>query len=274
MTRRTAIRSGRPGGAMRLIVAAVMIAVALFSYFGSQSYNPVTGEEQYISLTPEQEIALGLQSTPAMIQEYGGMYPDDRQQAYLDQIGFSIVNNSIARQTEWQYEFYLLNDPQTINAFALPGGQVFITKALFDRLKTEGQLAGVLGHEIGHVVARHGAEHIATAQLSQGVIEAVLVASESDKTAQAAQFIAQLINLQYGRDDELESDYLGIRFMSEAGYDPYAMIGVMEILAEAAGDNRQPEFFSTHPNPENRIEEIRAAIAEFFPNGVPERLKQ
>ena len=159
-----------------------------------------------------------------------------------------------------------------------PGGQMFLTAALYDRLETEGQVAGVMAHEIGHVVARHSAERIAKAELTQGLTGAVVIASydpdnpRSQQTAQAAAMIGQLVNMKFGRDDELESDRLAVRFMADAGYDPRSLIGVMEVLAEAGGPNRTPEFFSTHPNPENRIAEIREAIAAEFPNGVPEGL--
>jgi predicted Zn-dependent protease len=146
------------------------------------------------------------------------------------------------------------------------------------RLETEGQLAGVLAHEIGHVVARHSAEHIAKARLTEGLTGAAVIAvydpenPSSQHTAQVALLIGQLVNLKFGRDDELESDRLGVRFMAEAEYDPRSLIRVMEILAEAGGPSRQPEFFSTHPNPENRVENIQQAIAAEFPNGVPEGL--
>jgi predicted Zn-dependent protease len=259
---------------MRLGVAVVMVIVALISYFGSSVYNPVTGEDQYISITPNQEIALGLQAAPEMIRQHGGLEPNPEFQAVVDRVGNQLVQSSAARDTGWQFEFYLLNDPETINAFALPGGPVFITEALFNRLETEGQLAGVLGHEIGHVVARHSAQRIAKDQLTQGLVGAVAVAAtdpenpNSQAAAQIAAVVGQLVNMKYGREDELQSDQLGVRFMAEAGYDPRALMGVMEILAEANEGGGQPEFFSTHPNPENRIKRIQEAIQALFPNGV------
>jgi predicted Zn-dependent protease len=140
-------------------------------------------------------------------------------------------------------------------------------------------LAGVLGHEVGHVVGRHSAEHIAKQQLTQGLTGAVVLSTydpndpSSQRTAQIAMVIGQLVNMKFGREDELESDHLGVRFISEAGYDPRALIGVMQILEEASGGARQPEFFSTHPNPENRVARIEEAIQQQFPGGVPEGLK-
>lgn len=264
---------GRSGGTGRLLVAAVMVIFALISFFSSKTYNPVTGEEQYISLTPKQEIALGLQAAPEMIEQYGGLYPDQRYQYSVDQIGKRLLQTDAIADTEWQFDFHLLADPNTINAFALPGGQVFITAALYSRLETEGQLAGVLGHEIGHVIARHGAQRIAKAELTEGLTGAVVVASGDARSAQVARMVGQMVNMKYGREDELESDKLGVRFMVEAGYDPRAMIRVMEILRDAGGGGRQPEFFSTHPNPENRIARIEQAIDELYPNGVPDGLQ-
>ncbi len=262
---------GRSLNKMRLLLAAGMALFALYSFWSSKEVNEVTGEEQYISLTEDQEIQLGLQAAPQMIQQHGGLYQSQELQDYIDEVGFYLVNNSLARDTDWQFEFHLLNDPQTVNAFALPGGQVFITTALYEQLETEGQLAGVLGHEIGHVLARHGAQRMAKQQLTQGLTQAVLIGASTD-SAQFAQMIGNMVNMKYGRDDELQSDDIGVRIMAESGYDPSAMIGVMEILAEASGGSGQPEFFSTHPNPDNRIQKIQSAIDRVFPDGVPEGL--
>lgn len=259
---------------MRLIFGLVIAAVSLYSYFGSSEFNPVTGETQYLSLTPRQEIALGLEAVPRMLGEYGGPHPDRNAQRRVDEIGRNLVKNSSARETKWAYEFHLLNDPRTVNAFALPGGQIFITYALYEKLKTDAQLAGVLGHEIGHVAARHSAQQIAKSQLTQGLTGAAVVASGDDGVGYAALLIGQLVNMKYGRGDELQSDALGLKIMSEAGYDPRAMIQVMKVLSEASGaDGGRPEFFSTHPNPDNRIARIEEIIEELFPDGVPPGLE-
>ncbi len=263
-------------GKGRLIVALVVAVFALISYFGSKSYNPVTGEDQYVSITAEQEIALGLQAAPSMVQQFGGLLQDEQAQALVDRVGKSVVRRSPAAQSGYPFEFHALADMQTVNAFALPGGQIFITAALLSKLETEGQLAGVLSHEVGHVVGRHGAEHLAKEELTQGLTGSVLLATfdpdnpGSYNTAQMAQVVASLINNKYGRDDELESDRFGVAYMSDAGYNPGAMIRVQEILDELAGSGRPPEFLSTHPNPENRIAVIKEAIDAKFPGGVPE----
>ena len=275
-TRRAA--GGRSSPLPRLIIALVLAAISLFTYFSARTDNPVTGETQYIDMTIEQEIALGLQAAPEMAAEYGGLDPDDQVQALVDDVGGQLVGQSEAGSVPYEYEFYVLGDNQTINAFALPGGPMFITRALLDRLQTEGQLAGVLAHEISHVVGRHSAEQITRARLSEGLTGAAVIAAydpdnpASMRTAQVALLISQLITMRFGRQDELEADRLGVRWMAEAGYDPRSLIGVMEILAEASQGQAPPEFFSTHPNPENRISNIEEAIAAEFPNGVPEGL--
>ena len=261
-------------------MALAIAAFSLLSYCSSRSYNPVTDETQYVGISPEQEIALGLQAAPEMIQEFGGMDADQQAQAVLDRVCERLLANSEAGQTEWPFECTLLADSQTINAFALPGGQLFITAALYDQLETEGQLAGVMAHEIGHVIARHSSQQIAKQKLTEGLTGAAVIATydpdnpASRQTAQVAALIGQLVNMKFGRDDELQSDRLGVQFMVEAGYDPRAMIQVMEILAAASQGNQPPEFFSTHPNPDNRIARIEEAIQEAFPNGVPDGLDQ
>jgi predicted Zn-dependent protease len=234
---------------------------------GSKTFNPVTGEEQYISISQDQEIALGVQAAPEMAAQYGGLAPEVELQAIVDEVGNRLVQNSFARESTYPFEFHLLDDPETVNAFALPGGQIFITWALMSRLESEDQLAGVLGHEIGHVIGRHGAEQIAKQELSQGLTGAVVLATydpdnpSSAGSAQVALMLGQLINMRFGRDAELESDFWGVCILNEAGYDPNELVRVMEILNEASGGVRPPEFLSTHPDPGNRIAEIENAIA-------------
>jgi predicted Zn-dependent protease len=246
-----------------LIIALIVAGVSTLKYCTSKTYNEYLGIYQHVSISPEQEIAIGLQTKPAMIQEYGGIDPDQRSQQLVNEVGQQLVNQSIARNTPYQYEFTVLNDQNTINAFALPGGQVFITRALFDQLKSKDQLAGVLGHEIGHVVGRHAGERMQKDGLLQGLAGAAGVAFGDYGSNQAAQQVAALIGLSYGRDQELQSDNLGVRFMLDAGYNPEEMIGVMEILKAASGGQRQDEFRSSHPDPENRIEKIREAIQQY-----------
>jgi predicted Zn-dependent protease len=258
----------------RWLIALIIAIVSVVTYFGSTSENPITGEKQRVALKPEEEVALGLKSAPEMAAQMGGISRNAQARALVERVGASLVRESIAAKSPYRFSFNVLADPKTINAFALPGGPIFITEGLLRVLKSEGELAGVLGHEIGHVIARHSSEHLAKAKLTQGLIGAATIGTGDYTTAQIGQMVGSLINMRYGRDDELESDALGIRIMAEAGYDPRAMIGVMETLAKASSGSRQPEFFSTHPRPENRQTRIREEIAKRFPSGVPEGLKK
>jgi beta-barrel assembly-enhancing protease len=259
--------TGRGGGCGgRLIMAALIAISSVVMFLSSRQDNPITGETQYVDLTVEQEISMGLQAAPEMASQFGGIDANPNDRALVADIGNRIVNQSPAGRSPYEFEFHLLADAETINAFALPGGQIFITRALYDQLQTEGELAGVLGHEIGHVVGRHSAEHIAKAKLTQGLTGAAVIAAydpnnpRSIGTAQLAALVGQMINMKYGRDDELESDFLGVCFIDNAGYEPSELIRVMEVLAASREGPSPPEFFSTHPNPENRVERIQEAI--------------
>ncbi|MEN3353581.1 MAG: hypothetical protein V7640_1739 [Betaproteobacteria bacterium] len=244
---------------MRFIIAIIIALVGVFSYYTTTSENPITGEKQHIRLTPEQEIALGRQLAPQMAAQLGGLSQSDKRDL-VKRVGEKIVAQSSATRSPYKYSFYLLADRKTVNAFALPGGQVFITEGLLSLLERDDELASVLGHEVGHVLARHSAERLAKQQLTQSLIGAVAVGSGSYDTAQLAQLAGSLINMKYGRDDELEADSLGLRLAREARYDPRAMISVMQKLEKASGGGRQPEFASTHPSPTNRIQRIKEQL--------------
>ncbi len=268
--------SGFPGG--RLVIAAIVAIISLVGYFAARQENPVTGEVQNVSMSVEQEVALGQQAAPEMAAQHGGLAQSEELQQRVDTIGQAILAQSEASEAPYPFEFHALEDDETVNAFALPGGQVFVTEGLINLLKSDGELAGVLAHEIVHVVGRHSAEQVARAQLAEGLSGAAVIASydpnnpASAGSAQVAQLIAQTVNMKFGREDELEADKLGVRYMADAGYDPRALIRVMQVLGEASEGARPPEFLSTHPDPGRRVEQIEAAIAEVFPQGVPEGL--
>ncbi|WP_299535106.1 M48 family metalloprotease [Ulvibacterium sp.] len=244
---------------IRIFIGLAIVAFAFIQRCNNKEENPYTGRIQTIDMSAEQEIAIGLQSAPEMARQHGGLYPDERLQSYVDAVGAKLVNNSVARETPYSYDFHLLADDRTINAFALPGGQIFITYALFSKLN-EAQLAGVLGHEIGHVMGRHSAERIAESSFWRTVSMGASVGADAGGIVGS---IGQNTLLKNGRGDELESDQLGVLLMIRSGYEPREMIKVMEILKDAAGPNRTPEFQSTHPNPENRIQKIKEAIQRY-----------
>jgi predicted Zn-dependent protease len=261
------------------LILGLLLAVAAFAMYRCRtSENPITGEKQRVALSRDQEIVLGLQSRDQMKAEFGGDDPSPGDNARVDRIGqrlLATIPHATDPQRGYRFEFHLLADPKTVNAFALPGGQIFITRALYDRLPSDAMLAGVLGHEIGHVIHRHGAEHLAKQGLVQGLMGALVVGASDYADPRSAQMVAQavgsIVMMKHGRKDELESDTQGVETMIAAKYDPNALVGVMEVLAKASGGSgkRAPEWASTHPNPENRIDAIRAEIAKRLPGGVP-----
>ncbi len=244
----------------RIIIAIVIAAVSFISYFATSTTNEVTGQVQQVSLSPDEEVQLGLAAVPSLTSEYGGK-SNPALTRYVESVGKRVIALSSAAKSRYPFQFVVLADQDTINAFALPGGPVFITEALLSKLGDEAQLAGVLGHEIGHVLARHGAQQLAKAELTQGLVLATGVAADDQRQMALARAVGSLVIMKYGRNDELQSDALGVQLMAEAGYEPRAMLDVLKVLKASAGGGRQPEFFSTHPNPENRIGELESIIA-------------
>ena len=261
-------RRGGPGINPRIILGLLIIVGSLlYHWISTTSYqNEFTGRKQALALaTPQEEIALGLQSAPQMIRESGGLSRDANGRELVGRVGARLIASTAARETSYQFKFHLLADTETVNAFALPGGQIFITEALFRRLKSEDQLAGVLGHEMGHVVGRHSNEQMANSRLWSGLAQGLgvlLSDGHNNSGAQMANMVAQWRVMKFSRDDESESDALGVRFMVQAGYNPEALIGVMEILAQVSSGSSRSDFMSSHPNPANRMEHIREVIAK------------
>lgn len=277
---------GRSNGLKaRLLIALAIVGFAVLSYYLKPGdLNEVTGEVERVALIdPEEEIQLGLQAAPEMVDMHGGQSRDRGGQQAVNIVGGQLLDaldRDLAQHDRHNpyrnaFRFTLLADPQTVNAFALPGGPVFITQALYDKFTTKGQLAGVLGHEIGHVLARHANKQMARQGMFQGIAGAVGVLGGDVNSARMGQMVSSVLSTSYGRDAELESDKWGVRLMAMAGYDPRAMIDVMQILDEASGGaGGPPEFLSTHPKPANRVEYIKQVIAEEFPNGVPDGLEK
>ncbi len=266
--RQTHPRGRSPLGAMgpRLMIGLVIVLFALGSYFmgTKKEENPVTGEMQRVGFSIEQGVQLGLQSAPQMANQHGGEHPDVAAGRRVDQVGGRLLRSDprIAN-AGFHFDFHLLRDDRTVNAFALPGGQIFITAALYNRFQTEDELAGVLGHEIGHVVQRHSAQQMAKSKLFSGIGAALATAAGGGQSGQMGAMVGQLLNTKYGRDDELESDEWGVQLMYRAGYDPNKLITVMEILEQASGGASPPEFLSTHPSPKNRIAKIKEHIERY-----------
>lgn len=265
--------------AIRLGIGAVIILFSLIGFLSRGERNEVTGEWQRVGgLTVPEEIQLGLHSVQEMAMRHHGFSRDPEATANVELMGQRLIqalSQSLERQGRrlpYQFQFHLLADPRTVNAFALPGGQVFITEALYRQFTHPGQLAGVLGHEVGHVLERHGAQQMAKSHLLQGMAGAAGVVGGTQSSVQAAAVIGNLVTMSYGRGDELESDLWGVKLMVMIGFKPEHMIEVMDILEKAGGDG-PPDFLSTHPSPANRREHIESVVETLFPDGLPPGLR-
>jgi len=255
----------------RVVILLAIVAFGFIQYLATTKkvVNPYTGESQRIALSPQQEVQLGLQSVPKMIQMHGGEHLDSEARGIVDRVGARLVEHVHRTATHgapigYPFEFHLLADEDMINAFALPGGQIFITAALYKQLENEGQLAGVLGHEIGHVVAKHSNEQMSKSGFLKSIGTGVAVALGGDGgngSAQLGAMVNQVLTTKYGREDEYESDRIGCWLLHHAGYNPREMLGVLEILKRSASGPRPPEMLSTHPLAENRIDKIKEVLA-------------
>jgi predicted Zn-dependent protease len=243
------------------------LAITLLALgFGGCSVNPATGKRQIALISEQQEIAMGLESAKGAEAQYG-RYPDDELQAYVSEIGQRLAAASERPQLPWS--FTVIDDP-TVNAFALPGGQIFVTRGILTHFNSEAELASVLGHEIGHVTARHSVEQLSTQQLASLGLGVAMIASEDMRPygGMIAQGM-QLMFLKFSRDDESQSDMLGLRYMTRTGYDPNEMPKMFVTLgriSELQGGGRIPAWASTHPDPVNREQDTYDRIAALPPD--------
>ena len=249
----------------------VGFAALLIAPLGACQVNPATGKRTLILMSWDKEKRLGLEAAPLMTEQFGGEVPDATATDYTREVGMKLTTGVEDAVPELDWEFTLVNSP-VINAFALPGGKIFMTRGLAEKLSSEAELAGVLGHEIGHVTARHSNQQM-SAQLginfALGAAAVAVGVSDPDSDLRrygqagvpAMMVGSNLFLLKYGRDDESEADLLGMRYMSRAGYNPVGQLRVMQVLeAETASSGRPPEFLSTHPYPESRIERIQELL--------------
>ena len=237
---------------LALLAVAVFTAIACI---GGCATNPATGKSQYSALSREQEIQMGAQAKPELIKEMGGELNNAEVKEYVTRIGNKLTPFTEGDNPTLPWTFTVV-DSDIINAFALPGGQVFISKGLLKCMTNEAQLAGVLGHEIGHVTARHINDRIVsqtttniTGTILSTVLSEGLGVGLGGMTPRVIEFGGQTLVMSFGRDEEIEADSLGMRYMSRAMYNPTGQRQVMQILeAEAKGDPN-PEWLSTHPYP-------------------------
>ena len=246
-------------------------ALLLFLSVSGCATNPATGDAQLSFYGAEKEIEMGKQSDEAIIRSFG-LHPDETLQAYVSELGLRLA--AISERPELPWTFRVIDSP-IVNAFALPGGYVYITRGMLAHLNSEAQLAAVLGHEIGHVTGRHGVEQMSRAQLAQaGMIIAAIASEDVRRYGAYAQQGLGLLFLKFGRDDETEADHLGLRYMTRLGYNPWEMESVFQTLDHVSPSselNRLPDWLSTHPSPENRIEEV-GRVVDAFPSHVRQGL--
>ena len=208
--------------------------------------NPATGEREFSLVSEGQEIELGRQADPEVAAQFG-IVDDAGLQSYVSGIGMRIARDSERPNLPWSFK--VVDDP-IVNAFALPGGFIYVSRGILAHFDSEAELAGVLGHEVGHVTARHSASQMSRQQLQQIGLGVGMIFSETVREyGQLAMVGLQLMNLKYSRGDESESDELGLEYIGRQGYDPEAMIGVFQMLASVSGsgDGRVPEWQLTHP---------------------------
>lgn len=250
---------------LRVLLLPLALLVLIEPLAGCTT-NAATGRRQFDSMSRADEIALGSEAAPQLAAEYGGAVPNESLQAYVTRVGMSMVPHVEGDYASLPWEFTLL-ESDVINAFALPGGKVFITRGLAEKLDDEAELAGVLGHEIGHVTAEHADKRVSSQYLAAGAAVLAGLATQGEESEIVRVGVPVLVGaggqaflLKFGRDEELEADKLGMRYMSKAGYDPAGQLDVMRVLAEASDGPRQLEFLSTHPYPETRISAIQKKL--------------
>jgi len=224
--------------------------------------NPATGQRQLSFISEGREIQMGRDADPQIVEALG-LYPDSAVQRYVRNLGEELA--AVSERPGLPWTFRVLDDP-TVNAFALPGGFIYITRGILSHLTSEAQLAGVLGHEIGHVTARHSVNQMSRQQLFQvGLLAGMVLSSRVRSAGDYLGGGLQLLSLKFGRDDETQSDQLGIRYMGRLGYDPRELAGVMRMLERTGeaqtGGGQVPEWLSTHPNPGNRVRRINEIVA-------------
>ena len=259
--------TGRQG----LLLALLLIPALALPSACARVVNPATGQTEFTAMSPAQEQEIGEEQHPQVLMQFGGPYDDAELQSYVSRIGDELA--AVSELPELDFTFTVLNS-EVINAFALPGGYVYITRGLLALADNEAELAGVMAHEIGHVTARHSAQRYSRGVLAQGslaigtVLAGVLGGgAAADLVQQAGGLGAQAYLAGYSRDQEFQADELGVRYMARAGYDPTAMSSFLEKLerndqlrrrlSDRAGADPASSWFATHPRTPDRV--LRAA---------------
>lgn len=255
---------------MRFLFTLVLASTLTFTT-GCET-NKATGRSQLIFMSLEEEIQLGSEAQPVFLKDNGGEIPSPQILNYVRDIGARLAASSERPELPW--EFHVLDSKQ-INAFALPGGKVFFSRGLLERMSNEAQVAAVMGHEVGHVTAMHIGERMSQAMIVGGLATGLGVAGQATDSqwlqvlGAGGQVGGALYLLKFGRDQESESDRLGIRYMAQNGYNPVGMMQVMQILKDASGGGGGGGFeqmLSTHPDPAYRLEQAEKLILKKYPD--------
>lgn len=243
----------------RLVLAGTLLVGSVSSVTGcGRALAGAVTALPALLITEQQEVALGLQAAQQVVAQTP-VLQNAAVQEYVTRLGAQVVAQGDRQNLPWR--FVVLQD-NTPNAFALPGGFIFVTTSLLGLMENEAQLVGVLAHEVAHVTARHHTEMIRRAAIAQGVAVAA-VGTDSQLTQQLSRVVAELVLRGYGRSQELESDQLGARYTAQLNYDPSALAGFLQRLEAATGNTQPPWLYplSTHPPVEQRIRELGAYIA-------------
>lgn len=273
-------RAAGVGGRKSSATTKVLIGLVLAGFGVLQYYNrtPVetneyTGRTQRLALTPKEEKQLGLASRTEVAGMHGGISPDVEARGVLNRVGRRIVTAIHADESDYRFDFHLLADRRVSNAFAMPGGQIFVTEALYRMLATEDEIAGLLAHEIAHVVSRHNSERIAESEPPGGHSMAEILSTSDGQgkgSPELSALIQSAVGITYTQQDESECDKLAVKFLMQSGYNPEALIRLMESLRQAGeGEGGDPsKFLVTHPAPEDRTALIKAEIARLQKEGT------
>ena len=240
----------------------LFVPLIICALFWACAKDYVTGKRRLTLVSESQEIAMGVEADPSIIAEFG-VYDDANLAAYVDGIGQSMAK--ISHRPTLKFTFRLMDSP-VVNAFAVPGGFVYFTRGILAHFNDEAELAGVMGHEIGHVTAQHGVEQMSKQQLAGiGLLAGTILSEDFRRFGDQAQQALGLIFLKFSRDDESESDVLGVEYSTRAGYDAQHMARFFRTISritEKAGGG-PPTFLSTHPNPDNREQRVGALAREW-----------
>lgn len=233
----------------------------IYILFSSCAKNPVTGKNDFMLMSKGQEVAMGQQSDPE-IKAFFGVYNDEKLQRFINEKGQQMA--SISHRKDLKYEFKIVDSP-VVNAFAVPGGFVYFTRGIMAHFNNEAEFAGVLGHEIGHITARHSAKQYSNAQLAQiGLIAGSVISPEFAQMADLASTGVQLLFLKFGRDAEKQSDQLGVEYATKIGYDASEMAHFFQTLDRMReGGEEVPTFLSTHPDPADREQKVAKEAASW-----------